>query len=83
MARKNGVDIALEKASSDGTINPEAYKTLADLFDPPITIEAIYKFRRKGWFPLERARRIAEQYDIPLSDLVRGDIREALLANNS
>lgn len=83
MPRRNGVDLALEKASNDGTVNPEAYKTLAELFDPPLTVPAIYRFRRKGWFPLERAKVVAEKYDLPLSDLVRADIREALLANNS
>ena len=79
MARRNGVDIALEKAGGGS----EAYRTIAEIFDPPISVEAIYKFRRQGWFPLERARRIAEVYDLPLADLVRNDIREALLANNA
>jgi len=79
MARRNGVDIALTAAGG----GPEAFKTLAALFDPPITTEAIYRFRRKGWFPVARARVIADTYDLPLHDLVRDDIREALLANNS
>jgi len=77
MARRNGVDIALDAAGG----GPEAYKRLAELLD--ITLPAIYRFRRKGWFPLERAKIVAEKYNLPLSDLVRGDIREALLANNS
>lgn len=80
MSRKTGVDIALEKAG--GGIDA-ACKAIADLFNPPISAEAIYKFRRQGWFPLERAKIVSERYDIPLADLVRGDIAEALRRNNS
>lgn len=79
MPRRNGVDLALEKAGG----GPEAYKTLAAVFDPPLTVPAIYRFRRKGWFPLERARIVAERYDLSLHDLVRDDIREALLNNTA
>ena len=77
MTRRNGVDTALEKAGG----GPDAYKTIAALLE--VTVPAIYRFRRKGWFPLDRAKVVSEKYDIPLADLVRNDIREALLANNS
>jgi hypothetical protein len=79
MARKNGVDLALDKAGG----GPEAFKRIADLFEPPISVPAIYKFRRQGWFPFDRAKVVAQAYGLPLADLVRADIREALLANNS
>jgi hypothetical protein len=86
MARRNGVDLVIAKITGDDPSPKARYdatQELADLFNPPITVPAIYKFRRQGWFPIDRAKIISEKYDIPLSDLVRGDIREALLARNS
>jgi hypothetical protein len=79
MARKNGVDMALAKVEGE-TLNQKV-KAVADLLG--LTSEAIYKFRRQGWFPLERAKVVSATYELPLADLVRDDIRGALLANNS
>lgn len=86
MARRNGVDLAIEKLTGNDPSPQARHKAtqeLADMFDPPITVPAIYKFRRQGWFPMDRAKVVAERLDLPLADLVRNDIREALLANNS
>jgi hypothetical protein len=75
---RNGVKIAIEKIGGD---EPAAIRKLAGMFDPPISPEAVYKFRRQGWWPLERARTISEKLDLPLADLVKDDVRAALLAN--
>lgn len=86
MARRNGVDLAITKIAGDD-VSPQARhkatQQLAEMFDPPITVPAIYKFRRQGWFPIDRAKVVADRLEIPLADLVREDIREALLDRNS
>lgn len=69
----NGVDKAIDAAGG----GPEGIKELADLLG--ITVQAIYRFKRKGWFPVDRARAIADRYDLPFRELVRQDIRDALL----
>ncbi len=43
-----------------------------------VTTQAMHQFVQQGWFPLERAKVIAGTYDVPLRDLVRPDIREAM-----
>jgi hypothetical protein len=64
-----GVDKAIEAAGGK--------RQLAALFN--VTEQAINNFKRKGWFPVDRARVVADAYGIPLADLVRADFRQALL----
>ena len=68
MSEKSGVKRAIEAEGGK--------QQLADRWG--VTYQAIDKFDRQGWFPLERARQAADQFAIPLRDLVRSDIREAL-----
>lgn len=69
---KNGVDKAID-AAGGGT---NGIAALAKLFTT--TPQAVYKFRRQGWFPLDRARVVADTYGVPLAELVRADIRQLL-----
>lgn len=73
----SGVEQAIDKAGG-GTKGKQA---IAELLG--VTEQAINNFSRKGWFPLERARQVADVYGLPLADLVRPDIRQALLTNNA
>lgn len=66
----NPVTLVIEKAGGA--------QALADLWD--VTWQAINGFERKGWLPLPRARDAATRFDMPLRDLVRPDIREAIIA---
>lgn len=69
---ENGVKLALaaaKKASPDKS----PYQTICDLLTnqgPPLTLPAIYNFETKGYFPPDRAKIIAETYDIPVHKLV-------------
>ena len=85
MPRRNGVALAISKIIGADPETPEtrgrAATQLAEMLS--ISQPGIYKFLRQGYFPLDRAKVVAEQLEIPLVDLVRDDIREALLANNS
>lgn len=49
---------------------------LADAWQ--VSYQAIDKFDRQGFFPLDRAKLAAARYDVPLRELVRADIREAM-----
>jgi hypothetical protein len=75
---KSGIDKALEKAGGD-TVYQQA-ENLRLLLGT--SIQFIYNCRRKGWFPIGRARQISDAYGIPLSELVRADVRAALIANS-
>lgn len=77
MADSNGVQMAID-AAGGGSEGP---KHLAVLLGT--SVQFIYNSRRKGWFPLDRARKIAEVYQLPLADLVKDDVRRALLDNNA
>lgn len=72
MAEANGVEQAIIKAGG-GT---EGIAKLAELFG--CTPQAITNFRRKGWFPPERAQQVSDVYGIPVAELVRSDIRQLL-----
>jgi len=65
---ENGVNRAL-RAAGNGDITPESFKKIADLLGD-VSVEFIYNAKRKGYFPPERARVIADAYGIPLIDLV-------------
>lgn len=82
MAEKNGVRRAGEAAAAEASINEDIAKSptqaLADRLG--ITYQAVAKFERQGWLPLTRARVVADLYSIPLAELVRPDIRDALNA---
>ena len=69
---ENGVRLALNKARAAAP-DKTPHRTIAELLSgngPPITMEAIYGFEKKGYFPPDRARIIADTYDIPLEKLV-------------
>lgn len=70
---QSGIERAIHEAGGEVA----GIKAIAELLG--VTPNAIYKFRRKGWFPTDRARRVSEVYGIPLADLVRSDVRAALL----
>lgn len=67
-----GVETAIEKAGG----GPAGKKQLASLFGT--TVQFVDNCKRKGWFPLERARQVADVYGMPLADLVKSDLRDVL-----
>jgi hypothetical protein len=73
----SGIDKALE-AAGGGTLSPDSYKKIAELLGT--STEFIYNCRRKGWFPPERARVVANAYGVPLADLVSPTNRALLNA---
>ncbi len=44
------------------------------------TFQAVYQWEKAGWMPLARAKQVLELYPdtVPLRDLVRADLREAM-----
>ena len=81
----NGVKKAIEAArlAAGGDENPliSGKQALANAWG--VTYQAVDKFDRQGWFPLDRAKRAEADYGIPLRELVRPDIREAMDGNSS
>lgn len=67
-AQKTGVQRAIDAAGGKSE--------LASRWN--VTYQAIDKFDRQGFFPLDRAQRAAADFDIPLRDLVRADLRAAM-----
>lgn len=65
---------AARAAAADPTMSGK--QALADRWG--ISYQAIDKFDRQGWFPLDRAKQAEAEFRIPLRDLVRQDIRDAL-----
>lgn len=57
------------------------YRVLADFFH--VTMQAIHNFESKGWLPVDRARAAADRFGVPLRDLVRADIRDAMDASTA
>ncbi len=49
---------------------------LAEFFD--VKLQAIHGFRQKGWLPLDRAKAAADRFGLPIRELVRADVREAM-----
>lgn len=47
-----------------------------------ITPQALHGFILKGWMPLERAQQASEWFGIPLRELVKPSIRDALDAQS-
>lgn len=43
-----------------------------------VSAPAVHKFRRQGWLPLERARQVNEWFNIPVVDLVKPAIADAI-----
>jgi hypothetical protein len=68
-----GVDRALAAAGG----GPGAYKALATLLGG-VSVQFIYLSQRRGYFPPERARIVADTYGIPLVDLVSARVRPLL-----
>jgi hypothetical protein len=69
---ENGVTLALE-AAREKMPGVNAYKALADILTQngaPCTYNAIHRFEEKACFPVERARVIARELDLPLIKLV-------------
>ncbi len=73
---KEGVDKALRIAGGSDEITPEGFKKIAALIGT--SVEFIYRSRGKGFFPVDRARMIADAYGVPLIELV-SDTNRALL----
>jgi hypothetical protein len=70
MAEETGVKRAIREAGGK--------QQLADGLG--ITYQAVAKFERQGWLPLERAKATEGMYGIPLKDLVRPDIAAVMTA---
>ena len=70
----NGVERAVEAAGENGVTR------IAEQIGTTTQFVSISK--RRGWFPLEKARIVADIYAIPLPDLVRADIASALRAQS-
>lgn len=43
-----------------------------------VSVQAVDKFVRQGYLPLERAKQVAGWYDVPLRELVKPDIAAIL-----
>lgn len=65
-------------AAGNGDVT-EGRRNLSAFFD--VKVQALDGFRRKGYFPLDRAKAVAERYGLPLRELVRPDIRAAMDVN--
>lgn len=82
MTEKSGVKRAIEAAAQEailedpGSAGKSAKQVLADRWG--ISYQAVDKFDRQGYFPVERAKAASREFGIPLRDLVRSDIRGAL-----
>jgi hypothetical protein len=68
MSQQSGVEQAISAAGSGAK--------LAERWG--VSPMAITKFKQQGWFPLDRAKIAAEQFNIPLRDLVAPNIRDAM-----
>lgn len=68
--------IGIERAIDTAGGGAEGCKAVAQLLGT--SVQFIYNSRRKGYLPIDRARVIADTYGVPLADLVRADVREAL-----
>lgn len=69
---ENGVQLALA-AAKKAEPDRSPYQSICDLLNKTgdvLTLPAIYNFEKKGYFPPERARIIAEAFDIPVHKLV-------------
>jgi hypothetical protein len=69
---ENGVTLAIMAARAAAP-DKTPQRTIAELLSgkgAPITMEAIYGFEKKGYFPPDRAKVIAEVYDIPIEKLI-------------
>jgi hypothetical protein len=75
MTEASGVQRAIDAAGG----GPEGHKKIAELLGT--SVQFIYGAKRRGFFPVDRARIVADVYAIPLVDLVRSDLR-ALIANS-
>ena len=80
---ENGVKLALTAAKAAA---PDAFphRTIAELLakhGPPISVNAIYGFEAKGYFPPDRARIIAAEYDLPIEKLVNPKFGSLLNGN--
>lgn len=69
---ENGVKLALDAARR---VNPDKspHITLQELLSSngdQLTLPAIYRFESKGYFPPDRAKVIAETYNIPVEKLI-------------
>ena len=73
---REGVDAALRKAGGTDEVTPEGFKRIAELIGT--STEFVYNCRRKGFFPVDKARMIFDAYGVPLIDLV-SDTNRALL----
>lgn len=69
----NAVQKLIDKAKTD---DKAGLTVLAELFD--VSRQAVDKFGRQGWMPVDRARVASQKYDIPIRDLVRPDIAAAM-----
>jgi hypothetical protein len=82
MAINNAVTRAMNAAKAEAAvehgIDKSATQALADVLG--VTYQAVAKFEQKGYLPLARAKVVSARYDIPLRELVRSDIREAMIA---
>lgn len=72
MTTENGVTLVLKAARAEQP-DRTPHRTVAELLaskGPPITTEAIYGFEKKGYFPPDRAKVLAEEYGLPIEKLI-------------
>lgn len=62
----NGVAVAIEKAGTS--------RAFASSLNPPVTIQAVGQWRKRGWVPPARALEIERLYGIDRAYLVRPDL---------
>lgn len=77
----SGVDAVIEKARLQAVDagrgeNASGLQFLADSWG--VSYQAVRNFKRQRWMPLERAKQASAEFGVPLRDLVRSDIRDAL-----
>lgn len=73
---QRGVDQALLRAGGTSEITPDSYKKIAELLN--VKVQFIYTCRRKGFFPPDRARVVADAYGVPLAHIVSPQVAALL-----
>lgn len=78
----NGVTLALDAARAKYP-DENPYTTVQQALTAPkdadpITVNAIYNFEKKGYFPPDRARVLADTFELKYEDLISPRLRKIL-----